>query len=45
MCRCGHDTLSARDALHLAVMGGRGVRRMRSFDTGRDGYPGIERLG
>jgi hypothetical protein len=40
----GRDALSARDALHLAVMEHRGVRRILSFDTGFDGYPGVERL-
>lgn len=40
----GREALSARDALHLAVMEGRGVRRILSFDAGFDGYPGIERL-
>jgi hypothetical protein len=36
--------LSARDALHLAVMARHGIRRILSFDTGFDGLPGIERL-
>jgi len=40
----GHRRLSARDALHLAVMERQGVRRIMSFDTGFDGFPGIERL-
>lgn len=40
----GHRRLSARDALHLAVMERQGVRRIMSFDAGFDGFPGIERL-
>lgn len=37
--------LSARDALHAAVMQARDVDRILSFDRGFDGLPGIERLG
>lgn len=37
--------LSARDALHLAVMQRRGVHRIMSFDAGFDGLPGIIRVG
>jgi hypothetical protein len=37
-------TLSARDALHAAVMQRRGVSRVMSFDTGFDGLPGISRV-
>ena len=36
--------LSARDALHIAVMQGRDIGRVLSFDTGFDGIPGIVRL-
>ena len=36
--------LSARDALHLALMEQRGVTRIASFDAGFDGIPGIERI-
>jgi predicted nucleic acid-binding protein len=36
--------LSARDALHLAVMAHHGVERILSFDAGFDGVPGIERI-
>lgn len=36
--------LSARDALHLAVMETEGVDRIMSFDAGFDGHPGVERL-
>lgn len=41
----GTPTLSARDALHIAVMRRREVRRIMSFDSGFDGVPGIERMG
>ena len=37
--------LSARDAVHLAVMQGRDIDRIMSFDAGFDGIPGIVRLG
>jgi uncharacterized protein len=37
-------TLSARDAIHLAVMQGRDIGRILSFDTGFEGFPGITRL-
>jgi uncharacterized protein len=40
----GRYGLSARDALHLGVMAGRGVRRILSFDAGFDRYPEVERL-
>lgn len=36
--------LSARDAVHVAVMQGRDVGRILSFDAGFDGIPGIVRL-
>lgn len=39
-----HSALSARDALHVAVMGRHHVRRILSFDKGFDSIPGIERL-
>lgn len=39
------ERLSARDALHLAVMQRRGIHRIMSFDAGFDGLPGIVRLG
>jgi hypothetical protein len=38
------DRLSARDALHVAVMQGRDIDRILSFDAGFDGIPGIVRL-
>jgi hypothetical protein len=37
--------LSARDALHIAVMERYRVKRILSFDTDFDGWPGIQRLG
>ena len=37
--------LSARDALHVAVMREHRVGRILSFDRGFDAVPGIERLG
>ena len=40
----GHKRLSARDALHIAVMEQHQVERILSFDAGFDGYPGITRL-
>ena len=38
------DGLSARDALHVAIMRRAGINRILSFDTGYDACPGIERL-
>jgi len=40
----GHRRLSARDAVHLAVMEHHGIDRILSFDSGFDGFPGIARL-
>ena len=40
----GNSRLSARDALHLAVMNRHGVARIMSFDSGFDGFPGITRI-
>ena len=37
-------TLSARDAVHVAVMQGRDIDRILSFDAGFDGIPGIVRI-
>jgi len=36
--------LSARDAIHLAVMRSHDIRRIVSFDAALDGFPGIERV-
>jgi predicted nucleic acid-binding protein len=40
----GSIQLSARDALHVAVMERRGVTRVMSFDAGFDQVPGITRV-
>ena len=40
----GSTTLSARDAVHLAVMERHGVRRLLSFDAGFDSFPGVSRI-
>ena len=40
----GANQLSARDALHVAVMRRRGVERILTFDAGFDGVPGVTRL-
>lgn len=36
--------LSARDAVHAAVMEARKVSRIFTFDAGFDAYPGLERI-
>ncbi len=36
--------VSARDAIHLAIMERRGAVRVMSFDAGLDAFPGITRL-
>jgi uncharacterized protein len=38
------SALSARDALHVAVMEAHGVRRILTFDAGFDDIAGIERV-
>jgi predicted nucleic acid-binding protein len=40
----GNRRLSARDAVHIAVMEQNGIERILSFDAGFDGFPGITRL-
>jgi uncharacterized protein len=40
----GHPRLSARDAIHLAVMQQQKITRILTFDSGFDGFPGIERI-
>lgn len=40
----GHRQISARDAVHLAVMEQHGIERILSFDAGFDGFPGVMRL-
>ncbi len=37
--------LSARDAIHVAVMQQQGIARILSFDSGFDAVPGVERVG
>ena len=39
------DRLSARDAVHLAVMQRHRIDRILSFDAGFDDLPGIRRIG
>jgi predicted nucleic acid-binding protein len=39
----GAARLSARDAIHVAVMQRRKVKRILSFDSGFDGVPGVTR--
>ena len=39
------EGISARDAVHAAVMANHDIRAIASFDTGFDGVPGVERLG
>ncbi len=41
----GHMQISARDALHAAVMEREGIDRVMSFDRGFDALPGVTRLG
>ncbi len=40
----GHRLMSARVAVHLAIMEQHGIKRILSFDSGFDGFPGITRL-
>lgn len=40
----GHSRISARDALHLAIMENNGIEQILSFDSGFDGFPGISRI-
>lgn len=39
-----YDALSARDAVHAAVMRRHGIERIMTFDRGFDALPGVERL-
>lgn len=41
----GGYQLSARDAMHLAVMRRHDIDRIMSFDRGIDRYPGLTRIG
>ena len=40
----GYPQLSARNAVHLAVMRLHGIDRILSFDSGFDGFQGITRI-
>ncbi|MGO9646505.1 MAG: type II toxin-antitoxin system VapC family toxin [Terriglobales bacterium] len=40
----GYHRLSARDAVHLAVMEKHGIERILTFDSGFDGFPGVTRM-
>ena len=40
----GHPRMSARDAVHLAIMEQHGIEQILTFDAGFDGVPGIKRL-
>ena len=40
----GHRHLSARHAVHLAVMEQHGIDRILTFDSGFDRFPGVTRL-
>ncbi len=40
----GYPKMSARDALHLAIMEAENIDQVLSFDSGFDGFPGIARL-
>ena len=39
-----YETMSARDAVHVAVIKRNGIDRIMSFDRGFDAHPGIERV-
>jgi uncharacterized protein len=39
-----YDALSARGAIHIAVMRHHGVERIMTFDRGFDAHPGIQRV-
>ncbi len=40
----GRRQMSAREAVHLAVMEQHGINRILSFDSGFDEFPGVTRL-
>jgi uncharacterized protein len=40
----GHRRMSARDAVHLAVMEQHSIEQILTFDSGFDGFPGVTRL-
>ena len=39
-----HPSLSARDALHAAVMMNHGIEWIATFDAAFDGVPGLRRV-
>ena len=41
----GSPGISARDAIHIAVVRRRGLEAILSFDRGFDGFPGVRRIG
>ncbi len=41
----GYASLSARDAVHVAVMRRHGIDRIMTFDRGFDTLPGVTRVG
>ncbi len=40
----GHPRLSARDAVHIAVMERHGIRSILSFDADFENWPGLKRI-
>ena len=40
----GQSLLSARDAIHAAVMEAQGIDRILTFDVGFDAIPGLQRV-
>jgi uncharacterized protein len=40
----GRCRISARDAIHLAIMDQHGIEQILSFDSGLDEFPGITRI-
>jgi len=40
----GRASMSARDAIHIAVMERRGIRSILSFDADFDRWPGLQRI-
>lgn len=40
----GHPDLTARDAVHLAIMRVHGIEQILTFDRHFDGLPGIQRM-
>lgn len=40
----GSRRMTARDAIHLAVMEEHGIEQILTFDSGFDGFPGVTRL-